>query len=283
MTYFAYLALFLGIPLLILSIWTIVDYRRGHWQPKALNSWRAWTVMLALSVVAFIYTTPWDNYLVATRVWWYDPELVTGLIIGWVPIEEYTFFILLPILSGLWLLLMMRTMPVPVQRVESALIRRRAVLIVGFVWVLSVIALVLSFASPTFKPLTYLGLELSWALIPVLIQLAFGADILWRHRRMIAVTIVSSTIYYSLTDAVAIAAGTWTIDPAQSLQWYLGGVLPIEEFIFFLLVNILVVMGMTLVLAEESQERAAALERIGFLRPLLQRMRHQNPDIESVA
>ena len=23
-----------------------------------------------------VYTTPWDNYLVATNVWWYDPALV---------------------------------------------------------------------------------------------------------------------------------------------------------------------------------------------------------------
>jgi hypothetical protein len=34
------------------------------------------------------------------------------------------------------------------------------------------------------------------------------------------------------------------------------GVLPIEEIIFFLLTNTLIVFGATLVLAEESQERA---------------------------
>ena len=42
-------------------------------------------------------------HLVATQVWWYDPQLVTGLLIGWVPIEEYLFFILQPLLTGLWL------------------------------------------------------------------------------------------------------------------------------------------------------------------------------------
>jgi lycopene cyclase domain-containing protein len=62
-------------------------------------------------VIAVVYTTPWDNYLVATGVWWYDPQLVTGLVLGWVPIEEYTFFIVQPILAGLWLLMLMRYLP----------------------------------------------------------------------------------------------------------------------------------------------------------------------------
>ena len=52
-------------------------------------------------MVAVLYTTPWDNYLVATGVWWYDPHLVAGLVLGWVPIEEYTFFILQTLAMGL--------------------------------------------------------------------------------------------------------------------------------------------------------------------------------------
>lgn len=43
-------------------------------------------------VLAVVYTAPWDNYLVATGVWSYNPGLVTGVTLGWVPIEEYTFF-----------------------------------------------------------------------------------------------------------------------------------------------------------------------------------------------
>ena len=45
-------------------------------------------------LLALIYTTPWDNYLVANRVWWYDPALVTGITLAWVPLEEYAFFLL---------------------------------------------------------------------------------------------------------------------------------------------------------------------------------------------
>jgi len=266
MTYFGFLAIFLGIPLAILSVITIYDYRHGKWLPTALSSWKAWIVILAICVVAFVYTTPWDNYLVATNVWWYDIELVTGIIFGYVPIEEYTFFILQPIATGLFLLLLMRYLPTSQDKANQPKIRLWSTGIMGVIWLSSIVMLVLSLTNNSWKPTTYLALETSWALFPVLIQLAFGADILWRHRRVVFLTIVISTLYLSWADALAIGSGTWTIDPEQSLNIYLGGVLPIEEFIFFLLTNILCVFGITLVLAEESQPRALAMP---FLRPLV--------------
>src|SRR6185503_20826468 len=60
-----------------------------------------WTGIAIHVLLAVVYTTPWDNYLVATGVWYYNPRLVTGFVIGYVPIEEYTFFVLETILSGL--------------------------------------------------------------------------------------------------------------------------------------------------------------------------------------
>ena len=88
-----------------------------------------------------------------------------------------------------------------------------------------------------------------------MIQLGFGADILWRYRSLVAVGLIPTTLYLAFADALAIQSGTWTIDPVQSVGWLLGGILPIEEFLFFFLTNLLVVFGVTLVLAEESQAR----------------------------
>lgn len=267
MTYFGFLAIFLGIPIAGLSLWTILDFRRKKWMPLALNLWHPWIVMVVLCLIAFVYTTPWDNYLVATGVWWYDIELVNGIIFGYVPIEEYTFFILQPIMTGLLLFTVMRYIKHDAQPVSSKRIRMMATSAIGIIWFVSCVLLFLSLSFAEWKPFTYLALELSWALIPVMIQMAFGADILWRHRRVVAVTIVLSTIYLSFADALAIDSGTWTIDPQQSLNIYLGGVLPIEEFVFFLLTNVLVTMGMTLALARESLKRAL---NITFLRPIAQ-------------
>jgi len=193
-------------------------------------------------------------------------------VIGYVPIEEYTFFILLPIFACLWTLLLMRYLPVnPVLAggTTGQRVRFWSTLVVLVLWVVSCVVLVLTFTDMSWKPWTYLALELSWALIPIMIQMAFGADILLRHWRVVVLAIVSATAYLAATDAVAIAAGTWTIDPAQSLPILIGGILPIEELIFFLIVTTLSVVGLTLVLAEESQPRAMALEKYPIFRPLV--------------
>jgi len=273
MTYFGFLAIFLGIPIAILSMITIIDYKRGKWMPDALHSFQPWIVMLGLCIVAFIYTTPWDNYLVATRVWWYDINLVNGLVIGYVPIEEYTFFLVQPVMTGLLFLLIARYLPMNSQKAKNEKIRVFATTATVIAWAFFTFVLIAIFFSNQLKPMTYLSLELSWALIPIIIQFAFGADILWRHRNAVILTIVISTLYLSWADSIAIASGTWTIDPEQSLHWLIGGVLPFEEFIFFLITNTLVTLGMTLVLAEESQPRAIALEKYAILRPLVKHLK----------
>lgn len=263
MTYFEFLALFVGIPIIILLILTGWDKRRGITMPERFNSFSPWWVLVIHIIIAVVYTTPWDNYLVATRVWWYDVNLVTGYVIGWVPIEEYTFFIVQPIMTGLWLLFWMRRATDSSLRQaqgkpfitphssfkESSRLRWIVTGITAVFW-----AVMVGMLISGWKPGTYLALELSWALFPILIQLTFGADILWYYRRLVLMAIVPTTLYLSFADALAINWGTWTIDPQQSLNIFIGN-LPVEEFIFFLLTNTLLVFGMTLALAAESQPR----------------------------
>src|SRR5512144_832716 len=108
MTYFGFLLRFLVIPILIFLGITYWD-NRNHRQIKDFRNGRAvWIAIAVHIIVAVIYTTPWDNYLVATGVWYYDPNLVSGIKIGWVPIEEYIFFVLQSLLAGLWLLFLAR-------------------------------------------------------------------------------------------------------------------------------------------------------------------------------
>ncbi|KAA3646147.1 MAG: lycopene cyclase domain-containing protein [Chloroflexi bacterium] len=238
MTYFGFLALFVILPTLILIVLL--------WRKLQRNE----TIMLAvLVVIAVAYTTPWDNYLVATRVWWYDPALVTGITIWWVPIEEYSFFVLQTVMSGLWLLFLKRKMSQGLAS-DNSKIRLFSVGVVGLLWLGMVYMLISGW-----RPGTYLALELVWALPPILLQLAFGADILWHHRRLVGLAILSTTIYLSAADWIAIGSGTWTIDPEQSLNIFLGGHLPVEEAVFFLLTNTLVVFGLALSLAQESRAR----------------------------
>ena len=274
MTYFTFLLIFVAIPIAVLSVVTIVDYRRGHWLPARFVAIKPWLALLGLCVVALLYTTLWDNYLVASGVWYYDPALINGLVIGWVPIEEYTFFMVQPVLTGLWFFWLMRTMPCASSPVTAPhRVRVVGLVLFGSVWLVSTLLLAGTFVSADLKPLTYLTLELSWALIPVIIQTGFGGHILWRHRTVIAVAIATSTLYLSASDAVAISAGTWAISPQQSLDWLIGGVLPFEEFTFFLLTNVLIVFGLTLVISSESQVRLKQLLQRGWVHRILMRLR----------
>lgn len=254
MTYFTFLGIFLVIPLGILALLTWRDHRDGRRLPESLRGAPFWLILLGHVLVALIYTTPWDNYLVATRVWWYNPDLVTGITLGWVPIEEYTFFILQTLFTGLWLLWWAKRLPEPSTQDVWPHLRWAASLVVALVWLGSVAILVSGWQAGV-----YLGLILVWALPPIILQLAFGADILWRHRRLVLVALAPVVLYLAAADFLAIGAGVWTIDPAQSLEVYLGGVLPVEEFVFFFMTNVLIVLGTTLVMARASFERVVEL------------------------
>lgn len=254
MTYFGFLARFLLVPILLLAIIAWVDYRRGRPLPAPFGGFPFWAGVGINVLLALAYTTLWDNYLVATGVWSYDPALVTGFTIGWVPIEEYTFFVLQPILAGLWLAFLLRRWQFSdVVRLNSRY-RTVPLVVLGFLWLSSMVLLAMSWA-----PGVYLGLILVWSLPPIMLQVAFGGDILARHGRFVATAIVSLTLYLGVADFLAIGSGTWTINPAQSLPWLIGGVLPPEEALFFLVTNTLVVFGVTLLMSRQGQSRGRDL------------------------
>jgi lycopene beta-cyclase len=249
MTYAGFLAVGLGLPLVVLGVLTWS--RQRAWPFGRLAA----TALLAHVVIAVAYTTPWDNYLVATGVWWYDPARVLGLTLGWVPLEEYLFFVLQPLLAGLLLFSLARRLP-PHAGAAAPAMRWGASLAAAVLWLGSVVLL-----ASGWRPGTYLGLTLAWALPPIALQLAFGADVLWRYRRSVLLTLALVTLYLTAADFIAIGAGVWTIDPAQSLQVLAGGVLPVEEITFFLVTNTLLVFGLTLTTAPETRARLVRLSR----------------------
>lgn len=257
MKYFGFLLRFIILPLAVLGILTWRDLRRGKQPPEALSAMPPEAALLGHVAVAVVYTTPWDNYLVKTRVWWYDRKLVTGFVLGYVPIEEYTFFALQTLLAGTWMLYLSRRLPADEPPPANPLrIRISMTVTLGAIWLGAVDTL---FRGP--KSRTYLSLTLAWALLPIMFQAAFGGDILWQRRKLLALGIIPSTLYLSLADSLAIDSGTWTINPEKTINVHLGGKLPLEEGLFFMLTNTLIAFGMTLVLSKESQARVPAFLR----------------------
>jgi lycopene cyclase domain-containing protein len=143
---------------------------------------RRGTAFLALiAAIALVYTTPWDNYLVWRGVWGYGADRVIGTI-GHVPVEEYLFFVLQPLLTGLWLYLVLaREGPARAGdgAGEGSGVRRVAVVGAVLYLGIAVAGALLLLREET----TYLGLILAWA-GPVLAgQWAYAGAGIWARRR----------------------------------------------------------------------------------------------------
>lgn len=93
---------------------------------------------------------------------------------------------------------------------------------------------------------TYLFLILVWALPIILMQWLLGLDLMFKRWKVWLPGILIPTIWLTFADSFALGSKTWTIDPAQSLGIFLPLNVPIEEGVFFLVTNALVVQGMIL-------------------------------------
>ena len=264
MTYFGFLLRFLCIPILIflaITYWDNKNHRQTH---GSRNGRRVWVAIGVHILLAVVYTTPWDNYLVATGVWYYNPELVTGLLIGYVPIEEYTFFVLETVLSGLWWwFLARRVSRLPEGKepgvTEGLWPNKLIYLSSGVLTLLWLIFTSLFFFGDA--KWTYLSITLFWALPAILPQLLFGADILWHHRRLVLLGILIPGSFLSLMDIFALRETTWSISPSQTTGILFFGILPLEEVVFFFITNVLIIFGMTLLLSSVSQERFTEIKQ----------------------
>jgi lycopene cyclase domain-containing protein len=197
-----------------------------------LSHW--WLGIAVLCVVASVWTTPWDNWMVATGVWGYPPEAVLATI-GFIPAEEQAFFVYQTCMTGAFL---------------GVLINPRAPLAArNLAFRVSVTSVVLFFMLLGYffyqSGCTYLGSMLMWFGLPLALQCAWGADQLVTHLRAIvpAIAIPSSLLCY--VDTLAVGSGTWYFD-ASALTGIHVGSLPIEEVVFFVLTNTLIVVGLTL-------------------------------------
>ena len=250
MSYLTFHLVFLAPPLLLLGL---ALAHLGARRRNELLGRRWWWAVPAVAAIAFVYTTPWDNYLVWREVWWYGPDRVVGTI-GYVPVEEYLFFLLQPFLTGLWTYQVLARRrgaadhgmrEVPGLRVEPPPSRPGVVRVIGAlpwlalalvgVWLLS------------FEAGVYMGLILAWAVPVVGAMWLYLGPSLWRMVHVVGLSVAVPTLYLWLADIVAMAQGIWEISEQYTLGPRPLG-LPVEEAAFFLITNVLIVFGTLLFL-----------------------------------
>ncbi len=241
MTYLQFHLVFIVPAILVLGAVYSRRLRSGSVRPTG-----RWIALLC--AIAFVYTTPWDNYLVAREVWWYHPDRVLGTV-GYVPVEEYAFFILQPVLTGLWLAVL------PRWERPTVTPQHRPRIVGGLLSVLVALAGALMLRQ---ESTLYMGLILAWAFPIVAVQWAWYGDVFMRNLPRLAAGVGGATLYLWIADRVAIGLEIWIISPEYTTGLHLFG-LPIEEAMFFLVTNMMVVQGIAM-LAEPREGTAARLK-----------------------
>lgn len=233
MTYLNFLLIFLVPP--IVGLWIAV------WRGQKKIPQYTFSVLL-LCCIAFLYTTPWDNYLVAESIWGYPPDRILGTL-GHVPYEEYAFFILQPILTGLWLLFLLQRYTAPLESHKNYSQKDRNSRFLGAA--ITIFLTYLGAALLTVTWGTYLGLIFVWAGPVLAFQWIYGGHDLWRLNRLWALGWIVPSLYLWVADRIAISQGIWFFSEYKTSGLHLFG-LPLEEALFFVVTNLMVVQGLLL-------------------------------------
>ncbi|XP_044011351.1 bifunctional lycopene cyclase/phytoene synthase-like [Aphidius gifuensis] len=198
--------------------------------------------IILISIIAVIYTTPWDTYVIYNGAWTYPPDRVLALI-GWVPIEEYMFFVIQCIMTILWSLLCTRlTTPgfnFNYSKKSYQLIRWIPILLMGIITIIGY-----KLAVPG-QHTFYLGCILWWS-CPVLAFMWYGAgNFFVKKISSSLIGIIVPTLYLWRVDQIGLKDNIWHITEATSLNIFVIDALPIEEALFFFVTNTIIVLAST--------------------------------------
>lgn len=228
MTYATFLLLFI-IPLVVVGL---ICLQKSTYSEK--TSFKQ--AMCLLMGIAFVYTTPWDNYLVKTQVWNYEDHRILFKI-GYVPFEEYCFFILQTIMTSCWCLYVFNRNLLLKNESSSNVKHVITILLVGLV-ALSVYLLDQMHTR-------YLGLILVWSIPVMILQWTIGGQHLIRNLKVYLSCLLVPTVYLWIVDGYAIHENIWGISEAQTIGLKFFS-LPFEEAVFFLVTNVMLIQGLIL-------------------------------------
>jgi 15-cis-phytoene synthase / lycopene beta-cyclase len=188
--------------------------------------------------------------LIRRKIWTYPPSVIIGPTLFSIPAEEIFFFVIQTYNTSLVYLFLSKPVFKPAYLVGTQgdnghllpkLRRRRAL---GQILITSVIVagIWLMWKRGTG---TYMGLILAWvgpfALLLWTLAYQFLQTLPYMNTLL---PIALPTIYLWLVDTLALRRGTWAIESGTKLGIYLWPGLEVEEAVFFLATNALIVLGL---------------------------------------
>ena len=237
MTYLRFHLIF-NLPLLILL--------------AALTGTVPWTADegLALGIVllaVMIFTAPWDNLAAKWGIWGFPREKYS-VRLGYLPVEEYAFFLL----QSANVMLAVRALfhffsywqTGQITGIGKGTLICLAATIVPWAFV----TLQLRWLRRKAGPRVNYAVHLAWFLPVIFSQWILAPWLFWGHAGLLALVTAAFGIYYTLADLAAVRAGTWFFDEKQITGVKLGGILPWEEIAFFFLTSLLVAQSYLLLL-----------------------------------
>ncbi|KAI7869935.1 phytoene synthase/lycopene cyclase [Spinellus fusiger] len=191
-----------------------------------------------MSLVAFTTASLWDNYIVYHRAWFYCPTCVVA-VIGYVPLEEYMFFIIMTLITLSFSTLVMRWhLPSFYIKPETPLLQSlciRCIPIIGFI-----VVAIKAWSKAIPDTAAFYGGCILWYTFPVL---ALLCEYILRRWKSVLISIALPTLFLCMVDQYAISQNTWSISRRTSTGKMVVPHLPLEEFIFFLLINVVLVFA----------------------------------------
>jgi lycopene cyclase domain-containing protein len=236
-TYFRFHWIF-NVPLLLVLI--MADWR----DPMTVGAAQAMRWVL-LAVVVF--TTPWDNIAVRRGIWGFPRDKYT-FHLGWLPVEEYLFFVLqtLNVIYGVRVLFHRHPDWHRTASTDPTSWTALCLAASALTWV--VIGLQLrQWGRRKGARVNYM-LHLAWFLPVIYVQWVLGPNLFGAHAGLLVLVTVAFGLYYTVADYIAVRAGLWFFDEKQITGWKLAGVLPWEEIAFFCVTSLLVAQSYLLLL-----------------------------------
>jgi 15-cis-phytoene synthase/lycopene beta-cyclase len=199
--------------------------------------------IIFLVVVAVVSTIPWDSYLIRCKIWTYPPNVILGPTLFSIPAEEGFFFVIQTYNTALLYAILSKPLFHPSYLSPSNKISgswRKVGQLAFALGILAGMGLIWKGDKGT-----YLGLILVWASPFALLLWTLSAEFITSlPYTSTAVPIAIPTLYLWLVDTLALRRGTWSISSGTKLGIHVWDGLEIEEAIFFLATNSLIVLGL---------------------------------------